>query len=60
MRELCAGLPEASARRIARATVTFKDVFTVAATPRLAELSAAHDEAAVDAVLAARLIVPEP
>jgi hypothetical protein len=60
VRELCAGLPEASARRIARATVTFKDVFTVAATPRLAELSAAHDEAAVDAVLAARLIVPEP
>ena len=57
-RLLCPGLPEAAVRRIARGTVTFKDVFANAAAPRLAEISAADDEAkivaAVDTVLAAQ------
>jgi tetratricopeptide (TPR) repeat protein len=63
-RTLRPGLPEAAVRRIARGTVTFKDVFAVAAAPRLAEIGAADDEAeivaAVDTVLAARLDRPGP
>ena len=58
-RALCPGLPEAAVRRIARGTVTFKDVFAAAAAPRLAEISAEEDEAdilaTVDTVLAAQL-----
>ena len=58
-RLLCPGLPEAAVRRIARGTVTFKDVFAAAAAPRLAEISAEEDEAGilaiVDTVLAAQL-----
>jgi tetratricopeptide (TPR) repeat protein len=63
-RTLCPGLQEAAVRRIARGTVTFKDVFAAAAAPRLAEISAADEEAemlaAVDAVLAALLDGPKP
>jgi hypothetical protein len=63
-RTLRPGLPEAAVRRIARGTVTFNDVFAVAAAPRLAEVGAAVDEAeivaAVDTVLAARLDGPGP
>lgn len=63
-RALCPGLPEAAVRRVARGTVTFKDVFAAAAAPRLAGISAGEDEtetlAAVDAVLAARLDGPGP
>ena len=63
-RELCPHLPGAAVRRIARATVTFADVFAVASAPRIAELTADEDEAqllkVVDEVARARLRKPDP
>jgi tetratricopeptide (TPR) repeat protein len=64
VRELCPALPDAAVHLIARRTVTFADVFTVAAAPRLAEIGADLAEApmlaAVDAVISAQLHRPEP
>jgi tetratricopeptide (TPR) repeat protein len=56
---LCPRLPDAMARRIARRTLTFADVFAVTAGGRLSEVSPDEDEAqmlaAVDTVINARL-----
>jgi hypothetical protein len=64
VRELCPGLPEVAVRRIAARTGTFADVFTVAAAPRLGEISPGDDEAgvlaAVDAVISAQLPPGKP
>ena len=64
VRELCPGLPDVAVRRIALRTVTFADVFAVAGSPRLAEMSAGQPDAevltAVDAVLTARLQSADP
>jgi tetratricopeptide (TPR) repeat protein len=63
-RQLCPSLPDAAARRIARRTTTFAEVFTVAAAPRLAELGQESDQAQVlaevDAAVNARLARPKP
>ena len=63
-RELCPDLPDVAVRRIARRTATFVEVFTVAATPGLAEVSPGKDEdevlAIVDAAVSLRLARPTP
>jgi hypothetical protein len=62
--ELCPRLPAVVARRVARVTATFKDVFAVAAAPRLAGPGEGEDEArlleAADAVAAVVLRGPDP
>jgi hypothetical protein len=64
VRELLPGLPGAAARRVARGTATFSEVFAVSSSPGLADVSPSQDEApilvVVDALLAARLPVPIP
>jgi hypothetical protein len=63
-RKLLANLPDASARRIAQRTTTFAEVFTVAASPRLAEFGQESDQAevlgVVDAAANARVARPVP
>jgi tetratricopeptide (TPR) repeat protein len=63
-REVCPQLTHAAARRIAGATIGFKDVFAVTAAPSLTELAGSEDEAqvlaAVDDAVRAGLRGPDP